>query len=99
MFQKEKTLLLSVVGMVFLISACGTADVEINRTDASMEAIRVLPREAYQEVSSGRALLVCAYESEEACSKMLLQGAISLQKFKSKLSELEKDQPIIFYCA
>ncbi|OPX99569.1 MAG: hypothetical protein A4E58_00248 [Syntrophorhabdus sp. PtaB.Bin006] len=98
MFQKEKTLLF-VVGMVFLISSCGTADVEINRTDASMEAIRVLPREAYQEVSSGRALLVCAYESEEVCSKMLLQGAISLQKFKSKLSELEKDQPIIFYCA
>jgi len=67
--------------------------------EVSMEAIRVSPQEAYQEVSSGRALLVCAYESEEACSKRLLRGAISLQEFKSKLSELKKDQPIIFYCA
>jgi len=63
------------------------------------EPIRVSPEEVRQKVSSGSALLVCAYEDEEKFKLVHLKGAISFAEFKSKLSSLSKDQEIVFYCA
>jgi rhodanese-related sulfurtransferase len=62
-------------------------------------AEKISPQEARQEVQSGKALLVCAYEDEERYKKVRLEGAISLKEFRNKEQDLSKDQQIIFYCA
>ncbi|HOB10976.1 MAG: rhodanese-like domain-containing protein [Acetomicrobium sp.] len=62
-------------------------------------AEKISPQEARQEVQSGKALLVCAYEDEERYKKVRLEGAISLKEFRNKEQDLSKDQEIIFYCA
>ncbi len=61
-------------------------------------AERISVQEAYQQVKSGKAILICAYEEEQACKDIMLDGAITLKAFEEKLPELKKDQPIIFYC-
>jgi len=63
------------------------------------EPIRISPEEARQKVTSGSALLVCAYEDDEKCKRVNLEGAIFLTEFRSKLPSLPKDQELIFYCA
>lgn len=60
---------------------------------------RVTPEEIYPRVKSGESLLVCAYDNEETFRTMRLEGALSLQEFKSRADRLPKDQEIIFYCA
>ena len=61
--------------------------------------IRISPEETRQKVTSGSALLVCAYDDEQKCKQLHLQGAITLTVFESRLSSLTRDQEIIFYCA
>lgn len=61
--------------------------------------LRVSPEEIYPQVKSGASLLVCAYDSEENFRSMILEGAISLNEFKTQVSQVPKDQEIIFYCA
>jgi hypothetical protein len=61
------------------------------------EPKRVTPEEVRQKLKSGTALLVCAYEDEAKFKKMQLEGAISLNEFRSKLPSLPKDQEIVFY--
>ena len=61
--------------------------------------IRISSYEARQKATSGRALLVCAYDDEDKFKNNHLEGAISFAEFKSKLSSLSEDQEIIFYCA
>jgi hypothetical protein len=61
------------------------------------EPERITPEEAYQKLKNGKALLVCAYEDETKFKAMQLEGAISLNAFKSRLPSLAKDQEIIFY--
>jgi hypothetical protein len=63
------------------------------------EPLRVSAEEVRREVTSGSALLVCAYDDEEKFRKLRLEGAISLAEFKSKRDTLSKDDAIIFYCA
>jgi rhodanese-related sulfurtransferase len=63
------------------------------------EFTRIPPEEAKQRITSGSALLVCAYDDEQKFKKNHLQGAISLTEFRSKIASLFKDQEIIFYCA
>jgi rhodanese-related sulfurtransferase len=63
------------------------------------EPKRVTPEEIYQRLKSEAVLLVCAYEDDAKFKKMQLQGAISLNEFKSKLPSLPKDQEIVLYCA
>jgi hypothetical protein len=63
------------------------------------EPIRISPEEVIRKVTSGSALLVCAYDEEEKCKKLHLEGSISLTEFKFKRSALAKNQEIIFYCA
>jgi hypothetical protein len=62
-----------------------------------IEPTRIPAEEARRKVTSGEAMLVCAYEDEEKFRKMHLQGAISLQDFKTRLPALSKEQEIIFY--
>jgi len=59
---------------------------------------RISPKEARDHVTSGEALLVCAYDSDEKFRKYHLDGAISLTDFRLKTSGLAKDREIIFYC-
>ncbi len=54
--------------------------------------------QAHQDVESGKALLVCAYESDEKFHNNALKAAISLIHFRQKENELSKDREIIFYC-
>jgi hypothetical protein len=63
------------------------------------EQMQISAVEAHKRVTSGKALLVCAYRDEEACRKVQLEGSISLSRFESRLPGLPKDQEIIFYCA
>jgi hypothetical protein len=63
------------------------------------EPKRVTPEEIYQRLKSGAALLVCAYEDDAKFKRLQLQGAISLNEFKSRLPSLAKEQEIVFYCA
>jgi hypothetical protein len=63
------------------------------------EPKRVPAEVIYQKVKSGAVLLVCAYEDDAKFKRLQLQGAISLNEFKSKLPSLAKDQEIVFYCA
>jgi hypothetical protein len=64
-----------------------------------IEPERVSVEEVHQKLKTGSVLLVCAYEDEVKFRKVQLEGAISLNEFKSKLPSLSKDQEIIFYCA
>jgi hypothetical protein len=61
------------------------------------EPERITPEEVYEKLKSGKVLLVCAYEDEAKFEKMHLQGAISLNEFKSNLPSLAKGQEIVFY--
>ncbi len=63
------------------------------------KAIRITPEETFQKLRAGKAMLVCAYDSEEQFRSLQLQGAISLSEFRAKLPSLPKDQEIVFYCA
>ena len=61
------------------------------------EPKRLTSEEIYQRLKSGAVLLVCAYEDDAKFRKLQLQGAISLNEFRSKLPSLPKDQDIVFY--
>ncbi|RJP22631.1 MAG: ArsR family transcriptional regulator [Candidatus Abyssobacteria bacterium SURF_5] len=63
------------------------------------EAKRINPHEAHDKVESGEALLVCAYDDEQKCKSMKLEGSISLKEMESRLSSVPKEKEIIFYCA
>jgi hypothetical protein len=55
------------------------------------EPIRISPEEAKQKVTSGSALLVCAYDNEQKFRQVHLKGAISLTEFKSKHPSLARE--------
>ncbi len=61
--------------------------------------LRVSPEEIYPRVKSGDCLLVCAYDSDETFRSMCLEGAISLNDFKTRVGGISQDQEIVFYCA
>jgi hypothetical protein len=57
------------------------------------------PTQAREKVRSGRATLVCAYEEEDKCRKILLDGGDTFSRFQSVLPRLSKEEEIIFFCA
>jgi rhodanese-related sulfurtransferase len=59
---------------------------------------RISPEVTRKKVKQSEALLVCAYEEDKKFRNMRLEGAISYNEFKKKLSSMPKDQEIIFYC-
>ena len=63
------------------------------------EPERVGPKEIAEKLEAGAALLVCAYDDEEKFKRFHLEGAISLNEFRSRLGALPKNQEVIFYCA
>ena len=87
-----------ITGLLFMAACAGTAQ-QATQKGAKMEVTRISPQDAYPQVTSGQALLVCAYANEKTCSTIMLEGEISLKEFESRLAGLKKDQPIIFYCA
>jgi hypothetical protein len=62
---------------------------------ADVERIGV--EEARRKLQAGQALLVCAYDDEEKCNKIKLEGAISLRALEARPPS--KQQELIFYCA
>jgi hypothetical protein len=60
---------------------------------------RISVDEAYRKVKAGEALLVCAYNDDEAYGKMRLEGSMLLSAFDARTAEHSKEQEIIFYCA
>jgi rhodanese-related sulfurtransferase len=60
---------------------------------------RIDPTTAHEHVHSGKALLVCAYDSEEKYRENHLEGAISFFELEARKSQIPKDREIIFYCA
>jgi len=60
---------------------------------------RISSEEARPKVLNGAALLVCAYEDPSSFRSMRLEGAISVQEFRERLSSLGKEKEIVFYCA
>jgi hypothetical protein len=63
------------------------------------EVPRVTPEEVYPKLQSAKSLLVCAYDSDARFRQVHLEGAISLEEFKSLRPTLPKDREIVFYCA
>jgi hypothetical protein len=63
------------------------------------QATLIDAQETRRKVESGEALLVCAYDDENKCRQMHLEGAIHMQELEEKLPELPKDKELIFYCA
>jgi len=61
------------------------------------EPVRIPPEKVREKLTSGNALLVCAYDDEDKFRDNHLVGALSLAEFKSELPSLPKDQEIIFY--
>ena len=59
---------------------------------------RIGPQQAKREIASG-AMLVCAYDDDEKCRQLSLDGAIPFSQFKRLENSIPKDRDIIFYCA
>jgi hypothetical protein len=62
-----------------------------------IEPERISPQEARKRVSSGAAILVCAYDDEEKFRKIHLEGGTSYAEFKDRAATLSREQEIIFY--
>ena len=60
---------------------------------------RIPPEEAFAEVSSGEALLVCAYDDEEKCRALQIGGSLTLEDLERMQPSLPRDRRIIFFCA
>lgn len=63
------------------------------------DILRVTSEEIWPRVTAGKALLVCAYDDEDAFRSMRLEGAIPLKELDARLSTLPREQEIVFYCA
>jgi hypothetical protein len=57
------------------------------------------PTQAREKVKAGHARLVCAYDDEEKCRKILLDGAVPMSRLRAELPRVDKDEEIILYCA
>jgi len=57
------------------------------------------PTQAREKVRTGQATLICAYDDDDKCSKILLDGATTLSRWRAAAEEPDRDREIIFYCA
>ena len=61
---------------------------------------RISPQDAKRDLdATPGALLICAYDSPSKFEQYRLEGAISLEDFRSRETSIDKDREIIFYCA
>ena len=63
------------------------------------EVPRISVQEAREKVMAGQAILVCAYEQDEKCRQIALEGSIPLSQFQQRAGSLPKEQEVIFFCA
>ena len=63
------------------------------------EVARIDPETARRKMKEGSAVLVCAYDDEEKCRKVALEGAMTLKQFEARAATLPRDREVIFYCA
>lgn len=63
------------------------------------EVERIEPEEARRRVAARQAVLVCAYEDDDKCDRIRLEGAMSFNEFKLRAAMLPRDREVIFYCA
>jgi hypothetical protein len=83
--------------LVFIVTFIFTeTGVFISKAEAA-ELMAV--EDAHEKVITEKALLVCAYNSNEAFNKMRLKNAIPLSEFKEKIATVDMEKMIIFYCA
>jgi hypothetical protein len=62
------------------------------------EVPRVTPREVRERMASGAEVrLVCAYDDEEKCKELALQGAVPLTELEGR--DLDPSAELVFYCA
>ena len=64
-----------------------------------MDIDRIDVRQARAHVTTGDALLVCAYDTLEKFLNNHLGGALSLQDLQALEDDLPRRREIIFYCA
>lgn len=62
-----------------------------------MKAQRISAPVVREKVMNDSALLICAYGDDDKFRKYHLEGAISLDEFKSKTNNLDKSREIFFY--
>jgi hypothetical protein len=86
-----------IVYLVFYKTKCQS--IHTKETNKMSEPIRISVEDARKKVSEGAALLVCAYDDDEKFKNNHLEGAISLNDFRTKLPSLSTEQEIFFYCA
>lgn len=60
--------------------------------------VRIDPTEAKQKIREEGALLVCAYEDEEKCERLSLEGSIDWPTFQQRRADLPEDKDVVFYC-
>lgn len=65
----------------------------------STSAPRISVDEAYDKVSSGEALLICAYDDDEKCLSMAIAGSITRNHFEREKGRIDPDREILLYCA
>jgi hypothetical protein len=62
------------------------------------EVPRVLPREVRERVESGADVrLVCAYDDEEKCRDLALEGSMALSELERR--DVDPSAELVFYCA
>jgi hypothetical protein len=89
---------LSLMAAVFLTGTHPAMAQQSYLEGAIIDAPRLSPQDTYRQATSGQALLVCAFENETTCRTMMIERAITLREFESRLPGINKEQPIIFYC-
>lgn len=94
-FKSPLTLL--VVLSSLLAVACGVSTPYASSTKSDVPIERIDPQKAREMVSSGQALLVCAY-SDSRCKSILLENALLRSELEKRIVDLPRSQPIIFYC-
>ena len=58
---------------------------------------RLSPEEVRQSLQAGKALLVCAYESDVKFRQTALEGAIAFSEFERRKASLPRDTMLVFY--
>ncbi len=61
--------------------------------------LRIPADRARREMEAGRALLVCAYEDEEKCRRLMFEGALTLSQLEERLASHPDGVDVLFYCA
>jgi hypothetical protein len=59
--------------------------------------MRLGPQEVHNKVQAGKALLICAYESDVKFRQAALVGAISFSEFERRKVSLPRDMELVFY--